>query len=83
MTEDDPVKELDALLLQLEQQEQDLSERRRRLHDRMAVFPDPSRQADLQAQEAELSKERRELHRKIDDARVRRNELRGERSDRN
>jgi len=76
MSDNDRAKELDVLLLQLEQQERDLSERRRKLHDRMAVFPDPARQAELQTQEAELSKERRELHRKIDEARVARNELR-------
>lgn len=77
MNDHDPVKELDVLIERLEKEERDLSARRQKLHDRMALFPDPERAAELQAQEAELSKERREVHRRIDEARARRNELRG------
>jgi chromosome segregation ATPase len=72
----DDAKELDALLERLEEEENELSARRRKLHDRIALFPDPARQAELQAQEEELSQRRRELHRRIDEVRAQRNELR-------
>ena len=81
MSEDAPRNELDALLERLEEEERDLSTRRRKLHDRMALFPDPAREAELRAQEAELSQQRRELHRRIDEVRAQRNELRGDAPD--
>lgn len=77
MSDADQLKELDALLARLEREERDLSERRRKLHDRMALFPNADRDQDLKAQEAELSNERSELHRRIDEVRAQRNELRG------
>lgn len=81
MSEDEPRSELDVLLEQLEEQERDLSTRRRKLHDRMALFPDPQREADQKAQEAELSRQRHELHRRIDEVRAQRNALRGDAPD--
>ena len=51
----------------LELEEHTISARRRRLHDRIAIFPsDAAQQA-----ERELSVYRRELHRRIDTARAR------------
>jgi len=79
MTGDDPVKELDELLQRLEQEERDLSDRRRKLHDRMALFPNAERKDELETQEEELSRQRSDLHRRIDEARAQRNALRGER----
>jgi DNA repair exonuclease SbcCD ATPase subunit len=73
-------RELDALLEQLEAEEQHLSVTRRRLHDRIAMFPGSASSADLELRERELSSERRELHRRIDELRARRNELRSKRS---
>jgi hypothetical protein len=69
-------KALDALLEKLEEEERDVSLRRRKLHDRMALFPDTASDIDLVAREAELSKQRRELHRRIDEVRAERNQLR-------
>lgn len=65
-----PQRELDALLRDLQAEERALSLQRRRLHDRMALFPDPS--PDLQARERELSDRRRALHRQIDELRAQR-----------
>lgn len=76
MNEDEPRNELDVLLEQLEEEERDLSTRRRKLHDRMALFPDPGRETELKAQEAELSRQRHEVHRRIDEVRAQRNEQR-------
>jgi chromosome segregation ATPase len=56
-------------LQELEEEERLLSSRRRKLHDRMAMYPDSG--ADLEAQERELSNRRRELHREIDELRAR------------
>jgi hypothetical protein len=57
--------DLDAValeLVQLEQRERNISARRRKLHDRLASFPNEL----TQRQEREVSAERRELHRRID-----------------
>ena len=54
-------------LLELEEQERDISARRRNLHARIAIFPNDA----LEAREREISRERRELHRRIDDLRAR------------
>ena len=72
-------RELDALLEQLEADEQHLSLTRRRLHDRIAMFPRSTAGSDLELRERELSKQRRELHRRLDELRARRNELRSQR----
>jgi chromosome segregation ATPase len=56
-----------ALLAQLEEEERSVSSRRRKLHDRIATFPDAS--GELQRRERELSQERRELHAQIDNLR--------------
>ena len=58
-------EEIDALLKELEAEERVLSANRRRLHDRIALYPDVSG-ADLEAQERALSERRRELHARID-----------------
>lgn len=69
-------QELDAELRRLEEEERQVSQRRRRLHDRMALFPDPTGELQLKQQEEELSRERRDIHLRIDELRVRRNLLR-------
>ncbi len=51
-----------ALLVELEEEEQTVSLLRRRLHDRLAMFPN---EADA-AKEREMSQERNALHRRID-----------------
>jgi len=61
---------LDALiaqLLELQEEERDISARRRKLHDQIATFPNPG----LEAREVEVSRQRRELHRRIDELRAR------------
>ena len=72
-------RELDALLDQLDAEEQHVSVARRRLHDRIAMFPGSTAGSELELRERELSKQRRELHRRIDELRARRNELRSQR----
>jgi chromosome segregation ATPase len=62
-------EEIDALLKELEAEEQLLSASRRRLHDRIALYPDMNG-ADLEAKERELSERRRELHARIDSLRA-------------
>ena len=74
MTEE---QELDARLHQLEAREQEVSSLRRKLHDRLASFPNES----TVERERELSKERRELHAEIDALRAQRSALRLERTD--
>jgi hypothetical protein len=59
-------RELIAQLARLELEESELSTRRRKLHDRIAIFPSPA----LMEAERELSLQRREIHRQIDAARV-------------
>jgi hypothetical protein len=73
-------REVDELLEKLESDERDISTARRRLHDRIATFPETAARAHLEQREEELSKERRELHRRIDELRVRRDELRSQRT---
>lgn len=58
-------KVIGALLEQLEAEERAISRRRRKLHDRIAVFTDTS--GSWEQQEREISKKRRELHRQIDE----------------
>ena len=77
---DDPnEREIDALLEQLEAEERDISTARRRLHDRIATFPESAAKANLELRERELSNQRSDLHRRIDALRVRRDELRAQR----
>jgi hypothetical protein len=72
--EDDPaVQEIDPALisvlrelLALERQEREISGLRRRLHERLASFANPS----SQARERELSDQRRALHARIDELRA-------------
>ncbi len=63
---------LDALLKDLEAQEREISSLRRKLHERLAVFPS----AHGNEKERELSSQRRALHREIDRLKVERNLLR-------
>ena len=56
-----------ALLAELEAEERSISDRRRKLHERIAMFPDAS--GELERRERELSQERRELHARIDNLR--------------
>ncbi len=66
--------DLDAQLAALEAEERELSAQRRRLHDRLASFPnDVSMQ-----QERELSRQRAELHVRIDTLRAERSKRRAE-----
>jgi len=53
-----------TLLHELESEERALSSRRRRLHARIATFPDTT--GSWAREEREISKRRRELHRQID-----------------
>jgi DNA repair exonuclease SbcCD ATPase subunit len=61
--------EIDARLKELEAEEQALSASRRRLHDRLALYPELGG-ADLEEKERELSARRRELHAEIDTLRA-------------
>jgi chromosome segregation ATPase len=56
-----------ALLAELEAEERSVSDRRRKLHERIAMFPDAS--GELERRERELSQERHELHTRIDNLR--------------
>jgi hypothetical protein len=53
-----------TLLEQLEAEERAISARRRRLHNRIATFPDTT--GSWAQEEREVSAKRRELHRQID-----------------
>jgi hypothetical protein len=59
-------QELIAQLARLELEENEVSSRRRKLHERIAIFPSPA----LLEAERELSLHRRALHRRIDTARA-------------
>lgn len=59
--------ELRALLERLEREEREISRLRRKLHDRLASFPNPL----TQEREREVSQRRRELHAQIDNLRAR------------
>jgi len=61
-------QDLDAQIAELEQQEHLISLQRKRLHDRLASFPN----AATEQREREISKERRELHARIDALRAER-----------
>lgn len=67
-------QELDERLTRLEAREREISSLRRKLHDRLASFPNES----TTEREQELSKERRELHAEIDALRARRSAWRVE-----
>jgi hypothetical protein len=59
-------QELIAQLARLELEESEISSRRRKVHDRIAIFPSPA----LIEAERELSLHRRDLHRRIDATRA-------------
>jgi hypothetical protein len=67
------------LLEKLEAEERDISVTRRRLHDRIAMFPEGAAKANFELREREISRDRRDLHRRIDALRARRDELRAQR----
>jgi hypothetical protein len=71
----DSQQELEALLEELEAEEQAVSLQRRRLHERLALYPEQN--GSLEAKERELSARRRELHRRIDALRAERSAARG------
>lgn len=71
--------ELDTRLARLEREEHEVSLLRRKLHERLASFPNSS----TEERERELSRQRRELHAEIDALRARRSALRLERADSN
>ena len=64
----DRYADLDPVITQLEEEERAVSLSRRRLHDRLALFPDMTG-PELEARERELSERRRELHAAIDELR--------------
>jgi hypothetical protein len=70
-------QELDDVLARLEAREREVSSLRRKLHDRLASFPN---NATVEREKA-LSRERRELHVEIDALRARRSAMRLERAD--
>jgi predicted nucleic acid-binding Zn-ribbon protein len=70
--------QISVLLERLENEERDISLRRRKLHDRIAMFPDGPAKEELERREREISTERRELHRRIDELHVQRTELRAQ-----
>lgn len=63
--------DLDELLLRLEREEQEVSTRRAKIHERLASFPN----SVLEGQERQLSERRRQLHEEIDKVRSRIREL--------
>lgn len=65
-------QELDRVLYELESEETELSARRRRLHARLASFPNEV----AQQQEREISARRRALHVRIDALRAERSRRR-------
>jgi hypothetical protein len=58
--------ELEARLEKLEQEEREVSALRRKLHERLASFPNEI----VIEQERQLSRRRRELHQEIDELRI-------------
>lgn len=72
--ENEALEGMRQLLERLEAEEQEVSELRRKLHDRLASFPNEA----TEKQERELSTRRRALHAEIDRVRVERNRLLGE-----
>jgi chromosomal replication initiation ATPase DnaA len=74
--EDEPSEsepELRTRLEKLEAEEREISALRRKLHDRLASFPNEV----TEQHEREVSKQRRELHAQIDALRARLRELQG------
>jgi anti-sigma-K factor RsiG len=71
----DTEKELQELLDELEEEEREISLRRSRLHDRLALYPEYG-DGDLGEAERELSARRRELHARIDAIRAERSSAR-------
>ena len=71
--EEESQQELEALLERLELEEREISSLRRKLHDRLASFPNEV----TQQQEREISAKRRELHAQIDELRVKLRQLQG------
>jgi hypothetical protein len=71
--EDESEPELKTRLEKLEAEEREISSLRRKLHDRLASFPN---EATMQ-QEREISAKRRELHAQIDELRVKLRHLQG------
>ncbi len=67
-------EELDRVLAELEAEEAEVSRLRRKLHDRLASFPNEV----AQQQEHDVSKKRRELHVRIDALRAERSKRRDE-----
>ena len=67
-------EDLDRALEELEAEEVEVSRLRRKLHDRLASFPNEV----AQQQERELSAKRRALHVRIDALRAERSRRRGE-----
>jgi hypothetical protein len=65
--------DLEALLERLETEEREISSLRRRIHDRLASFPNEV----TEQQEREISAKRRALHAQIDEVRVRLRHLQG------
>ena len=68
-------QDLDALIEQLEAEERDVSELRRKLHDRLSSFPNEV----TSQQERALSQQRAELQARIDSLRATRSAERAER----
>ena len=64
-------EDLDELLTRLRDQEQELSQRRRQLHERLGIFPSESGAT----QEQEISKRRRDLQKQIDELEAERRTL--------
>ena len=71
----DTEKELQELLDELEEEEREISLRRSRLHDRLALYPEYG-DGELEQAERELSARRRELHARIDAIRAQRSSAR-------
>jgi hypothetical protein len=71
--EEESQEELEALLERLELEEREVSSLRRKLHDRLASFPNEV----TQQQEVEISAKRRQLHAQIDELRVKLRHLQG------
>ena len=75
MTGEPESQDLDGLIEQLEAEERDLSDLRRKLHDRLASFPNDV----TSQQERALSKQRAELQARIDALRATRSAERAKR----
>jgi len=74
LEENEELEELRLLLERLESEEQELSALRRKLHDRLASFPNE----ETQRHERDLSRRRKALHDEIDRVRAYQETLRTE-----